>query len=235
MSILIWKVVDHDGIDKMNLTHTVWSPPKNSQHEKGLRPTVFALHGHGANSQDLLGLAPYLASGQILLICPEAEFQIQQGLPSYTWFNTEDGNRRTSEEFTRVTKLLSEFITDATNQYNVDPKRTIVLGFSQGGGLAYELGLSMPEKFQGVAELSTSLSEETAIGTSTINEHHERLSIFIQHGVLDEIVTIDRGRNARDQLEKIGLKPKYYEYQMQHQISAESLTELSTWINGILI
>ena len=219
----------------MNLTHTVWSPPKSSQHEKGLLPTVFALHGHGANSQDLLGLAPYLASGQILLICPEAEFQIQQGLPSYTWFNTEDGNRRTSEEFTRVTKLLSEFITDATNQYNVDPKRTIVLGFSQGGGLAYELGLSTPERYQRVAALSTSLPEETAISTSTINEHHERLSIFIQHGILDEIVTIDRGRNARDQLEKIGLKPKYYEYQMQHQISAESLTELSTWINGILI
>ncbi len=101
--------------------------------------------------------------------------------------------------------------------------------------MAYELGLSTPERFQGVAALSTSLPEETAISTSTINEHHERLSIFIQHGVLDEIVTIDRGRNARDQLEKIGLKPKYYEYQMQHQISAESLTELSTWINGILI
>ena len=235
MSILIWKDVDRDGIDKMNLIHTVWSPPKNIQHEKGLLPTLFALHGHGANAQDLLGLAPYLDSGKILLICPEAEFQIQQGLPSYTWFNTENGNRRTSEEFKRVTKLLSEFITDATNQYNVDPERTIVLGFSQGGGLAYELGLSMPERFQGIAALSTSLPEETATNMSTINEYHERLSIFIQHGVLDEIVTIDRGRDARDQLEKVGLKSKYYEYQMQHQISAESLTELSAWINEILI
>ncbi|MBG92960.1 MAG: hypothetical protein CL792_03170 [Chloroflexi bacterium] len=236
MFILIWKVGDHDGIDKMNLTHTVWSPPKNSQHENGLLPTVFALHGHGANSQDLLGLAPYLASGQILLICPEAEFQIQQGLPSYTWFNTENANRRTSEEFERVTKLLVNFIADATNQYNVDSERTIVLGFSQGGGLAYELGLSMPEKFRGLAALSTSLPEETitTINNST-NKKLDKISIFIQHGISDEIVTVDRGRNAHNELEKIGLNPRYHEYDMQHQISAESLNELSTWISDLLL
>jgi len=219
----------------MNLTHTVWSPPKNSQHERGLLPTVFALHGHGANCQDLLGLAPYLASGQILLICPEAEFQIQEGLPSYTWFNSVNGSRRTTEEFERVTELLSIFIADATSQYNVDPERTIILGFSQGGGLSYQLGLNMPEKFQGLAALSTSLPKETITENHSRTEKLEKLSIFIQHGITDEIVTVDRGRDARDQLENMGLQPKYHEYNMQHQISAESLAELSEWISDLLI
>ena len=40
----------------MTFAYATWHPGTD-----GPAPTVVALHGHGANAQDLLGLAPYLA------------------------------------------------------------------------------------------------------------------------------------------------------------------------------
>ena len=57
--------------------------------------TLFAFHGHGAHGQDLLGLAPYLAGGRIQVICPEAEFVLQPGALSYTWFERGPGGNVT--------------------------------------------------------------------------------------------------------------------------------------------
>src|SRR5690606_29517824 len=59
----------------------------------GPLPTVVAIHGHGANSFDLLGLAPYLVGGRALVVCPQAEFELQAGALSYTWFEGMPGGR----------------------------------------------------------------------------------------------------------------------------------------------
>ena len=48
------------------------------------------------------------------------------------------------------------------------------------------------------------------------------------------MVQIDRGRQSRERLRELGVEPEYHEYAMQHQIGAESLHDLSDWIERVL-
>lgn len=217
----------------MQVTHSVWNPGA-SEDGGALLPTVIAIHGHGAHSQDLLGLAPYLANGRLLMICPEAEFMLQPGMPSYTWFQpTGPDMKRTPEEFERVTTRVSSFISEALTQYRGDPDRTVVLGFSQGGSLAYRLGLGDPARFAGVAALSTWLPEE-AEQAAAAGDALAALPVIVQHGTSDPAINIERGQDSRDRLEALGVQLEYQEYEMQHQIGAESLSGLSVWCERVL-
>ena len=55
-------------------------------------------------------------------------------------------------------------------------------------------------------------------------------NILIQHGSLDPMVDIDRGRRIRDVLSEAGQAPHYIEYSMGHEISNESLFDLRDWL-----
>src|SRR5690349_10387429 len=69
---------------RMQLAHAIFEPAGDGQH-----PTILALHGWGANAQDLLGLAPYLGGGRFLVICPQGPLEVPlgpQGPVGYGWF-----------------------------------------------------------------------------------------------------------------------------------------------------
>ena len=55
----------------MKLTHTLYEPTGSGPH-----PTVVALHGWGANANDLLGLAPHLGGGRVQMICPQGALTV---------------------------------------------------------------------------------------------------------------------------------------------------------------
>lgn len=216
----------------MNVTHTVFNPGTPAT---GPLPTVVAIHGHGANGFDLLGLGPYLAGGRLLVICPEAEIVLQPGALSFTWFETAPPARRTAKEFERVTTRLRDFIAEAVPRYGGDPERIVLLGFSQGGTLAYRLGLGEPGRYRGVAALSTWLPEEA-------EEHADReqvptFPLLVQHGTNDPAIAIDRARDSRDRLLALGATPQhmeYVEYSMAHEIRPESMAHLSGWLERVL-
>src|ERR1043166_8667894 len=67
----------------MQLVHTIFEPAGEGPH-----PTILAFHGWGANAQDLLGLAPYLAGGRFLVICPQGPLEVPLGphAMGYGWF-----------------------------------------------------------------------------------------------------------------------------------------------------
>ena len=58
----------------MRLIHTVYEPAGEGPH-----PTLIAMHGFGANALDLLGLAPYIADGRFMVICPQGPMEVPIG------------------------------------------------------------------------------------------------------------------------------------------------------------
>lgn len=209
------------------IVHTVYHPGA-----EGPLPTVVAIHGHGANGFDLLGLAPYVAQGRVLTLCPEASYVLQPGLLSFTWFDTVPPQQRSEREFERVAKQLREFIDWGVPAYGGDPERVVVLGFSQGGSLAYRLGLGEPRRFRGVAALSTWLPPEAEAHAD--REALDDLRLFVQHGSDDPMVNVDRARDSRDRLVALGVMPVYHEYAMAHEIRPESLSDLNGWLEEVL-
>lgn len=215
----------------MDFVHAVWTPAGPGPH-----PTLIALHGHGAHCQDLAPLAPMLAEGQLQVICPQAEFRLEGAGysygPMFTWMQRGPNDRPLDGELERVAGELSAFIDAACERYSVDSERLALMGFSQGGSLAYRLALSEPHRWRGAAMLSTWLSDEAA---DDVHVDAPDLPLLVQHGTNDPLVEIDRGRNSRDRLQAMRMNLDYREYPMQHEIGRQSIHDLSAWLTERLL
>jgi len=211
----------------MHLIHAIFEPCGDGPH-----PTILALHGRGANALDLLGLAPYLCGGRFFVLCPQAPLQIPLG-PSgpvgYAWFPSTGGGPPDMTAVQTAHEALQTFLDAALARYPCDPRQLVVLGFSQGGIMAYSLGLRQPERFAALAALSTRLPP--AILDSAANlAAAQQLPIMIQHGARDELIEVGQARQSVEALRPLGLSVTYLEYDMGHEISARSLMDLSAWL-----
>ena len=220
----------------MTLIHAVAHPgPSGDADGDGLLPTLIALHGYGANAQDLLGLSPYLAGGRLLMICPQAPLQIEPNFHGFNWhaFSGPDG-RGSPEVVEAANAMVSEFVDYALEAYPARRDRVALLGFSQGGGMAYRAGFSEPERYVGLAALSTSLPDDVFADGEVPGDAVRALPLLVQHGASDASVSVDRGRASRDRLAALGLEPDYREYPMAHEVGAHSARDLSQWLERVL-
>ena len=53
----------------------------------------------------------------------------------------------TEEHFSQAEALLDNFFTEVLSEFRADRGRAILLGFSQGGGMTYRMGLGRPNQF----------------------------------------------------------------------------------------
>jgi phospholipase/carboxylesterase len=211
----------------MQLIHAIFEP-----HGQGPYPTILALHGRGANALDLLGLAPYLCGGRCLVLCPQAPLQISLG-PSgpvgYAWYPSTGGGSPDMTAVQEAHAAVQVFLDTALARYPCDPHKLIVLGFSQGGVMAYKLGLYQPERFAALVALSTWLPPQMLEDAPDLTAA-QQLPIMVQHGSRDEIIAVERARQSVEALRPLRLPVTYREYDMGHEISGRSLMELSAWL-----
>ena len=109
----------------------------------------------------------------------------------------------------------------------------MVAGFSQGGAIALAGGLRHAAALGGVVALSSylPLDAKTAAERSAANA---RLPIFIAHGSFDPVVPQALGLASRDALLALGYTVDWHSYTMAHQVCAEEITDLRTWIGARL-
>lgn len=210
----------------MNLIHTIYQPPGAGPH-----PTILTLHGRGANAFDLLGLAPYLCAGNLLIICPQAPLETPIGPEAvgYAWYGASQGGVPDTDGMLASQKALQLFLEDCLKRYPIDAKRLAVLGFSQGGVMAYSLALTDPERFAGLAALSTWLPREL-VPRLTISGAIESLPTLIQHGTQDPQIEVDRARDSVARLRELKVPLTFKEYEMGHEIRPRGLYDLSAWL-----
>jgi phospholipase/carboxylesterase len=211
----------------VELIHTIYEPSGAGPH-----PTILTLHGRGANAFDLLGLAPYLCSGKFLMICPQGplETPIGPGAFGYAWYPMSMGGLPDISAILSSRKKLQEFLDECLNRYPIDAKKLAVLGFSQGGVMAYSLALSNPERFAGLAVLSSWLPKEL-IPELSIREAVQSLPTIVQHGSQDQMIEVQRAQDSVEQLRALRVPLTYREYDMGHEITPRGLTELSAWLD----
>ncbi len=211
----------------MDLAHTHYEPAGSGPH-----PTIIALHGWGASAFDLVGFAPYLAGGRFQVICPQGGIDVPLGggASGFGWFPLSGTQPAGSPAINDSAARVTRFIDAASERYAIDPRKLIVLGFSQGGVLAYLLALRNPERFAGLVALSSWLPPPLVAGVAT-SEPLQRLATLIQHGSRDEIIAVDRARRSVETLRELCVPLTYREYDMAHEITAPNLADLSTWLD----
>ena len=211
----------------MDLLHAAHVPAG-----EGPFPTVLALHGWGASAHDLIGLAPILNRGEALVLSPQGPvgIRIPDGPVGYGWYPLGEGGPGSPEEMTRASELVLAFLDAAQERYPIDPRKIVLLGFSQGGALAFDLALRDSSRFAGLAGLSCWLPDHLAEQIQP-ESAHQSLPVLVVHGTEDPMVPVDRARESRQQLTRLGVALTYREYEMGHEISVEALRDIVTWLD----
>lgn len=211
----------------MNHIHTVFRPSGEGPH-----PTILAMHGRGANAMDLLGIAPHICSGRFLMICPQAPLEVSLGPGGgigYAWFSSSREGKADVDAILLSRNQLKEFIEACLECYPIDPARFVVLGFSQGGVLAYSLAFEEPKRFAALIAMSTRLAPELLERLPAASSA-QKLPTLIQHGSNDSMIPVDRAREADAALQRLSIPVTYHEYPMGHEISGPTLNDLSNWL-----
>ncbi len=209
----------------MKLVHCAYEPAG-----PGPFPAIFAMHGWGSNAMDLQGLAPFIAGGRFLVICPQGAVEVEIGaINGYGWYPMRLGTQPEPEKVDAAVANLSGFIDEACDRYPVDRDRIVVAGFSQGGMMAYSLAVRWPERFAALVGISTAFPERlTALAGD--RAALARMPAIVQHGRADQAIEIARARKSVEALRELGVNVTWREYDCGHEVAADGIRDLSRFL-----
>jgi len=215
---------------KASLEHLVFYPESTENQ----CPTIVALHGRGTDEYDLLPLVEALALKGVLVVSPRAPFPFDAGglTGGFAWYEFGQEGRPQQQTFLASVDRLRRFLREIEASYPVDPKRLVLLGFSQGTIMAYAVGLQDQHSILGIAALSGYVPHQS--GLPLILQNLNGLSVFISHGTYDEIIPVKLSRESAELLKSAGANVVYREYPMGHEVRDQTLRDLDLWIRDLL-
>lgn len=193
-------------------------------------PLLLLLHGIGSNEHDLYGLVPFLDE-RFLIISVRAPITLGPG--SYAWFEadfTPQGPVINPEQAEASRKTLIAFLNEAVTAYSADPNRVYLMGFSQGAIMSASVALTQPELVAGVVLMSGRILPEIQPLIAS-NEELNGLPFLVVHGTADMVLSISYGHANRELLSSLPVELTYHEYSMGHEVSQESLSEVTAWLS----
>jgi len=202
---------------------------------------IVVLHGLGADGNDFVPIAQELdlaPAGPVRFVFPHAPVRpvtINGGHRMRAWYDVlvPDLVRREDEAGLRASLLDVQALLDREAARGIAPERTVLMGFSQGCAMTLLAGVRAPRRLAGLAGLSgyLPLAASTAAERSAANRD---VPIFLAHGRLDPVVTLDRGNAGRDALLALGYAVEWHEYAMQHSVCAQEIADLNRWLVRVL-
>ncbi|HET7361866.1 MAG TPA: dienelactone hydrolase family protein [Salinimicrobium sp.] len=190
--------------------HTAGKPIKEA--EKAL----IMLHGRGANTQDILGLATHLKVADFALLAPQAT--------NHTWYPYSFLAKPEQNEpwLSSALEILKELTDDVVEQ-GIQAENIYFLGFSQGACLTLEFVTRNAAKYGGVAAFTGGL-----IGDKIYEENYsgdfKETPIFLSTGNPDPHIPVERVEKSVEILEKMNAKVQMQVYENRpHTISQDEI------------
>lgn len=178
-------------------------------------PLVMALHGGSGNGRAFLWswLRDARSLGAIL-IAPTAT--------GPTWALMGDD---------ADTPNLMGILEVVRGRWNIDPKRLLLTGMSDGGTFCYVSGLASASPFTHLAPVAATFHPLMAAMADA--ERLSGLPIHLVHGKLDWMFPVEVARHTRDALSAAGANVTYREIDdLSHCYPREINAEILRWLNG---
>lgn len=145
------------------------------------------------------------------------------------WYDlTGDYSFQSSPDFGQNPQLQSsreqllDFLRSLESTTGIPLSRTVLAGFSQGGAMTLDVGLTLPLK----ALMVLSGYLHTPIGTVI----SPTPPILMIHGIQDAVVPIDAARLARSAVTQAGATVSYHELMMGHEIQLDALKIMQSFL-----
>ncbi|MDB9492330.1 alpha/beta hydrolase [Dolichospermum circinale CS-534/05] len=193
------------------------SPP-GKQIPKAL---IVTLHGWGANAQDVASLIPYINLPDYEFLLPNAPYPYPHADTGRAWYDLRTENMYAG--LVESKQLLIDWLQSLETNTGIPLSRTILSGFSQGGAMTLDVGLSLP--LAGLVVMSGYPHPSVA----TLNPGNFPPTL-IMHGTKDEVVPLQAAIKSRDMARSLGVAVEYHEFEMGHEINLPMLEALRTFV-----
>ena len=196
---------------------------------------VIWLHGLGASGHDFepvvpeLGLPDNAAVRFIFPHAPNMPVTINGGMTMPAWYDIKamDIDRVVDTDQLMASSDAVAKLVDREIERGVKSENIVIAGFSQGGAVAYELGLSYPKRLAGIIALSTYFATAKTVKRSEANRD---IPIRIYHGTFDPMVPEALGRQSVENLQDMGFEPTYETYPMEHSVCMEEIVDIGKFL-----
>jgi phospholipase/carboxylesterase len=182
---------------------------------------LVALHGWGANFNDLAGLVHKINLSGYHFMFPNAPFSYPHSPDGRAWYNLQDPNLGGIIE---SRQLLTHWLLSLEETTGIPLHRTVMLGFSQGGAMTLDVGLTLP--LGALCSISGFLHNQPSKGNQS--------PTLMIHGQQDDVVPLSEAHRAKDELEKLGIPVTYREFKdMGHDIPLEAIAAIGEFLKGL--
>jgi phospholipase/carboxylesterase len=186
---------------------------------------IVALHGWGANANDLASLAPYLKLSNYQFIFPNAPFPYPNSLDGKAWYDLRAENMY--QGLLECREMLRDWLLSLEETTGISLSKTVLIGFSQGGAMTLDVGLKLP--LAGLVSMSGYLHPDAI---PPIKQDFPQ--ILIMHGTSDRVVPLEAAQRTKQALKSLGVAVEYEEFNAEHEINMEMLERLRNFVVKVL-
>ena len=195
------------------------------------KKAVIWLHGLGANGFDFVPIVPHLTLNQAVRFifphAPELAVTINGGYQMPAWYDILAmlPQRQVNEQQFLASCAAIQSLIKNLNTQGFANSDIILMGFSQGGAIAYHTGLAIAD-LAGVASLSSYIALPEQLSIANVQQN-----VLIQHGSNDAVVPLSMAEAANSVLINAGFTPKMQTFTMAHEVCMAQIQEISQWLN----
>jgi len=183
-------------------------------------------HGRGADENDLFPLLDELDPQRRLHgYTPRAPLSLPPG--GAHWYVVPRVGYPDAETFWESYELVADWL-DA-----LPYERVVLGGFSQGCVMAFALGLG-PDRRKPEAICGFSGFIPVVDGWD-LDSSPPLPRVALGHGIYDQVIPVQFGRAARDELVAVGVELMYREYPLPHALDADFVGEVRDWLAEQLV
>jgi phospholipase/carboxylesterase len=214
----------------------------------GNGPVVILLHGFGAPGNDLVSLADVLnVPTGTRFVFPEGPLTLSFGpRDARAWWlidmariaqdqtagRIRDPSNEIPKGLTPARATMLGFLKEVEHTFNVDPRKTVLGGFSQGAMLTCDAMLHTDRPYAGLVQLSGNLLAQPI--WSPLMPKRKGLPVFQSHGMQDEILPYVGAERLRDTLGQSGLAVDWHKFRGGHEIPEPVLQRLGVFLAKVL-
>lgn len=201
------------------------------------KATIVWLHGLGDSGDGFAPIAPELKLDPSLGVkfifphAPQRAVTINNGMKMRAWYDIKsmDMNKRADLEGVMESSAQVKQIIEHEISNGIPSHKILLIGFSQGGVIAYHLGTRLEMPLAGIVALSTYMCEPQNLAVEK-QQANQKTPILCCHGTQDPVIPIDKGRMAYTELQDNGYEAEFKEYDMPHSVCVTEIQDIATFI-----
>ena len=171
------------------------------------RNAIVLCHGYGGDGKDISTLATNWQRflPDTIFLCPNAPEVCTINPQGYQWFDlTSEKEEVILEKSLKAEEKLNKFLDQVLDNHQLEPINLALVGFSQGCMINIQVGLKKKKKVNCLIGYSGKVINQKHLS----NNINSKPKIFLMHGENDTIVSPTYLLEAKEYLNKCGLKIK---------------------------